>query len=347
MTDLTLHAIASSGRAIILTDDAGGEYRLELTDELYALIGRARAQLAGAKAGEPVRPRNIQALVRSGMSAEDVVEATGADLEYVRRYEHPVLAERAHIAHLAGQVPIYPDTGSDGGPKPLAELAAERLALREVPSDSLRWDAWKNSGGSWHVQLSFTAAETALSAAWKYERGTVTPLDEEAGWLSDSGPTDSGPIPTLGSFQSDRPGAEAPVEQRGQQRLRPEYTAIPTEPILTRETLDNQAETGRILESLRKRRAKAAAQPTEAQGRLRSVPDEPTGPDAPDGAHTALSRPDDAADDGVLPLPADDGRKDDSTTGASADEPGTGEARRKGRSSIPSWDDIMFGPKKD
>lgn len=423
MTELNLQGTADDGATLVLADANGEQYTLPIDDELFSAVRRDRARRAGGPApGEPVRPRDIQALIRSGMTAEEVAEVTGADIEQVRTYEHPVLAERRHIAELAGRCLVYPQNGIDDSPRPLAELADERLELREVDLESISWDAWKAQTGAWHVELSFTAADSRRSAAWEFRRNSVRPLDDEARWLSDAGPTDSGPIPNFGSGTERVFNIEAENRRSASSGTNGQHGAHALHsPAAARGTgRDQAAETGRILDGLRRRRGR----PEEAEGRreeprsgLHSVADEPAA--RPDGAHTALSRPQDAADAGVFPFPAestepaDDGNAyeavfeqspqsdyhdtqpiapgmlfddqvsddqpslldepgvsdepagDQRVTGSAADDASTAQSaekarnaqpaqdadgaakRRSGRASLPSWDEIMFGSKRD
>ena len=79
----------------------------------------------------------------------------------------------------------------------------------------------------------------------------------------------------------------------------------------------------------------------------------------PDGAHTALSRPEEADDDSVLAVNPQEEEPGDAQPSL-LDEPGVFEGgdpasaaghdhkeARRGRSSVPSWDEIMFGTKRD
>lgn len=316
MTELSLQGAVDDGATLVLADGSGEQFTLPIDDELFAAVRRDRARRAGGPApGEPLRPRDIQAMVRSGMTAEEIAETTGADLEHVRTYEHPVLAERRHTAERAGRCLVYPQNDLDDAPRPLAQLAAERLALREVDLDSMKWDAWKSQGGAWHVELSFTAASSRRTAAWEYRHNSVRPLDDEARWLSDAGPTDSGPIPNFGSgtervfnIEAENRRSEQRAARGAQRTAAPAPGEAPGAPAGGAAHRDQAAETGRILEGLRRRRGRPddTQAPREQPPGLHSVAEEP--PTHPDGAHTALSRPQDAKDDGVFPLPrsADD-----------------------------------------
>ena len=81
-------------------------YSIVVDDALRAAVRRARpAALSRAIApptpGSAVRPRELQAFMRAGASAEEVATTTGMDVEHVRRFEGPVLAERAWAVRQA------------------------------------------------------------------------------------------------------------------------------------------------------------------------------------------------------------------------------------------------------
>ncbi|WP_035280692.1 septation protein SepH [Brevibacterium album] len=309
MTELSLRGVDEDESVLVLEDPAGGEHRLPVDDSLIAAVrGAHRRRAASGGPGEPLRPRDIQAMIRQGMTAEEIAEETGTELAHIRVYEGPVLAEREHIAHQARRVLIRPETDA-ASPTPLAELALERLRLREVDPETMAWDAWRRADGAWQVELRFEAGARLRTAGWSYSRGSVHALDDEARWLSDAGPTDSGPIPGYGS---------------GEERRQRAAEAVPA-PALR----DHQTETGRILESLRRRRGVTSSQHTSeiplgsgepgtdgpsgdrtesslpAAGGLRLVGDDRD--QSIDGAHSAPSAPAEARDAGIVAVPAPEG----------------------------------------
>jgi hypothetical protein len=312
MSQLTLRGLTEDEDSLVLVDPTGAEHRLAVDDALIGAVRRSRsAHAAETPRGEALRPRDIQAMIRQGLSAQEVAEATGEDIEHIRRYEGPVLSERRHTAQQASRVIVYPDSDS-GAPAPLQELVDTRLALREVDPETADWDAWKRQDGTWYVELTFTAGGRPRSAGWTYTRGSVVAQDDEARWLSDTGPTDSGPIPDYGSGEERRrTAASSPLPAAPAARPAP--------------ARDHQTETGRILESLRRRRGVAPApgdtgptprpaaeeSPAPGAGGLRLVGD--ADDTAIDGAHTAPSRPEDAQDSRIVALPQ--------TTGAEAPAP--------------------------
>lgn len=323
MSQLTLRGLTEDEESLVLVDPTGTEHRLPVDDAVIGAVRRARhAHASESPRDAALRPRDIQAMIRSGLSAEDVAAETGEDVEHIRLYERPVLSERRHIAQQAGRVLVYPDTDA-GAPTPLVDLAVQRLELREVDPDTMEWDAWKRQDGTWFVELTFIAGSRRRSAGWSYTRGSVVAQDDEARWLSDTGPTDSGPIPDFGS---------------GAERRRRAADPLPPAPSRSAPTRDHQTETGRILESLRRRRGVApspADEPVESSDRGESVSHGALAHDGPsasgsqpfgsgglrlvgdaddrtiDGAHSAPSHPEEAQDGSIVALPSDDGPASD------------------------------------
>jgi hypothetical protein len=374
MRELILNGVDADGTHLLLNDENGLQYRVVLDDALMAAVRKDRTHY---KSDTPVRPKDIQAMIRGGMDAEEVVASTGADMEYVRTYEGPAMAERSRTAYLASRHPIYSDHDPNGEPTPLIELCQQRLAMRDVDIETMEWDSWKQQDGNWYVQLSFVAADRVRTASWHYYRRSLTPIDDEAKWLADSGPTDTGPIPNYGSGAERQknteevdvlPQVDSAEGIAADPPVRPTAGSAPSQ-----QARDHQAETGRILENLRKRRHHEAEE--EPRTRLRAVTEDPE--THPQGAHTAPGQPEAATDDEVFAFedPAQDsddpqeptekvGTFDDDNQLSLLNEPGVSDhsdqyrdsapakdakskSKKNSRASIPSWDEIMFGSKRD
>lgn len=183
MRELQLDSIHDDGEHIVLTDTDGEQYTLRIDEALRAAVRRDKPALGLIQSAErtPLRPREIQALLRAGHDAEEIVRISDIDIEHVRRYEGPVLAEREFTAQRAQRFPV----GRSGGPT-LAEIAAERLRARQA-SPERRWDAWRREDGTWTIALSFEAAGKARVAHWQADmaRQSVVADDDEARWMTD------------------------------------------------------------------------------------------------------------------------------------------------------------------
>ncbi|WP_193106433.1 septation protein SepH [Brachybacterium sp. FME24] len=192
MRELELDGIHDDGEHVILVNSDGERYALRIDKALRAAVRTDRPALGMIQAADatPLRPREIQAMLRSGRSAEDISEAADITLDRVRRYEGPVLAEREWTAQRARTFPV-----GRGAPD-LDTVVAERLAAREA-TDETAWDAWRRADGTWTLELTFSAAGRTRQAHWvaELDNRSVTPIDDEARWISDE---DAPPEPTRG-----------------------------------------------------------------------------------------------------------------------------------------------------
>lgn len=190
MRELELDGIHDDGEHVLLVDSDGERYTLRIDRALRAAVRSDRPALNMIQATDaaPLRPREIQAMLRAGRSAEDIAEASEIPLEHVRRYEGPVLAEREWTAQRARTFPV-----GRGGPA-LQEVVTERLAAREVTGETA-WDAWRRQDGTWTLELSFSAGGRTRQAHWiaDIDNRSVSPVDDEARWISD----DDAPVEPL------------------------------------------------------------------------------------------------------------------------------------------------------
>lgn len=357
MDDLSLVGVHDDGEHLLVAGPSGQRFRLRVDDALRAAVRRDRARLSQLQLESEgrLRPKEIQARIRAGETAEEVAEAAGLALEHVRKYEGPVLAEREYVADQARQVRVR--RGGAGGT--LGEMVAERLAQREVDLERITWDAWRGEDGTWTVALDFEAGSTVRQARWAYNASVrhVIAQDDEARWLTDE--------ETNAAAAGAASRRLAPVRDRV---FDVEATGTtgpgpgPEEP----PAID-------LLDTLRERRGRRHRPLTEDE-ELAGAPDpvreaidsllsraeamhEP-----PPAAHPARSRPQDARDGEVLVLPdaepldhkTDDEHQDDEPTPVGAGAPrrpgpgkGGGGSRKQRRASVPSWDDIVFGQRRD
>ncbi|ATG52221.1 hypothetical protein CFK38_12315 [Brachybacterium vulturis] len=192
MRELELDGIHDDGEHVLLVDSDGERYTLRIDKALRAAVRSDRPALNMIQAVDaaPLRPREIQAMLRSGRSAEDIAEASEIPLEHVRRYEGPVLAEREWTAQRARVFPV-----GRGGPS-LLDVVSERLAAREATGETA-WDAWRRQDGTWTLELTFSAGGRTRQAHWvaDLDNRSVAPVDDEARWISDE---DAPPEPSRG-----------------------------------------------------------------------------------------------------------------------------------------------------
>jgi hypothetical protein len=107
-----------------------------------------------------------------------------------------VLAEREHITGLARAV-VLRRRSSEPSPPTLASRVEQRLAARGVDGRENIWDSWRPEDGPWIVSLRFSAGGREREAHWVFDLSTrtVTPQDDEALWLSEDEKPPAAPLP--------------------------------------------------------------------------------------------------------------------------------------------------------
>ncbi|MFD4879334.1 septation protein SepH, partial [Streptomyces sp. NPDC058420] len=233
MPELRVVAVSNDGTRLVLKAADSTEYTLPIDERLRAAVRGDRPRLGQIEieVESHLRPRDIQARIRAGASAEEVAQLAGIPVDRVRRFEGPVLAERAFMAERARKTPVR-RPGENAGPQ-LGEAVQERLTLRGAEKDTVQWDSWRRDDGTWEVLLVYRVAGEPHSASWTYDppRRLVQAVDDEARSLigeSDdlaSTPEPSFPfVPRIARLPRDRPLDRA-LE-------RPERPALPSpEPV--------------------------------------------------------------------------------------------------------------------
>lgn len=338
-----LKVIGIEEGVLVVATDAGERFALEADDTLRSQLRRLQ------RADEPrtarPSPRDIQARIRSGLSAQEVAEVLGARLEDVQRYEGPVLAEREHIVTQALAVPVLIGGELDADTQPTFGTAV-RAKLADAGAIGEHWTSWRDDSG-WVVKLEFTANDVDHDARWSFDprRSTLSPQNSDATQLSRQGALPEGLIPRLraldasplkdssrfdsGAFGPRRLDPDADIVNR---EGRSTATAAVQEAAIKRapDHAVTSAETADLLEALRRRRG------------LR----EPMPGAAPEGvAEEAAPAP--AALFDALEPGYDETTPDDAAAETTDDTVLTDAARRKGRTSMPSWDEIVFGARTE
>ena len=378
-----LKVIGVENGALLAASEDGDRYRIAIDEVLQSRLRQTQTERANAP---KLSPREVQAHIRSGMSAEDVAAVTGASLDYVRRFEGPVVAEREYIVSSALSVPVH--TAID--PDPLDEnvnfgsVIRERLA--SIGATGERWASWKEPGGGWIVKLSFTADEIDHDARWGFEpkKNSLSPVGSEAIALSQQGELKGSLIPRLRAVGSETSAADVSRFDSNAFNFKdslpdeilndtsPNLEAVPYSRSLSRddavskaaikraaEPASNMSETADLLESLRRRRGER-----EAAGSKAAPPE--AVPSAAPTASASVQPPISAI--GLRPRrsTATDSPVTDESSAAPATTPEpTGNAwanqaaraqertnhgrttPKRGRASMPSWDEIVFGARTD
>jgi hypothetical protein len=201
MQDLRLIGVHEDGVHLLLADDDGNRFRVPLDESLRAAVRRDRPRLGQLQIEIEggLRPKDVQSMIRAGLTAEEVADRAGWTVEKVHRYETPIVAEREHVAGLARQVRLRARSGGQAGAPTLGARVAERLRSRELDPDTARWDSRRTERGLWTVVLFFNAGGRQREALWDFDplARTVVARDDEARWLSEDEDSQAspGPIP--------------------------------------------------------------------------------------------------------------------------------------------------------
>src|SRR5262252_4663167 len=135
MQELRLVAVSEDGSYLVLaTAGRGTRFTLPVDDRLRAAVRGHFSRLGQfeIEVESPLRPKEIQARIRAGETAEEIAESAGIPVERVRWFEGPVLQEREYMAQQAQRVTVRRQ-GETGGPTPpLGEMVEERLGRRGV-----------------------------------------------------------------------------------------------------------------------------------------------------------------------------------------------------------------------
>ena len=367
-----LKVIGVENGALLAASEDGDRYRIAIDEVLQSRLRQTQTERAKAP---KLSPREVQAHIRSGMSAEDVAAVTGASLDYVRRFEGPVVAEREYIVSSALSVPVH--TAID--PEPVDENvnfgSVIRSRLASLGATGERWASWKEPGGGWIVKLSFTADDIDHDARWGFEpkKNALTPVGSEAIALSQQGELKGSLIPRLRAVGSETSASDVSrfdsnafnfKESLADEILNdtgPSPEVVPYSRSLSRddavskaaikraaEPATNLSETADLLESLRRRRGEreAAAQVDTASSK---------------GSSSSMG----AASSPVAAAAVDSSVQDDSSAAPATTPEPTGNAwanqaakaqertnhgrttPKRGRASMPSWDEIVFGARTD
>ena len=376
MSELTLVGLDDDGEHVVLEGPDGQRFRVPIDEALRAAVRRDRPHLEQARveATGTLPPREIQARVRAGQTAEEIAEASGMPVEIVRRYDGPVLAERAWIAEQARATRI----GHEPSSPVLGDLVADRLATREVRDMS--WDAFRAGAGSWTIEVRFAVGGADRSARWTYDAADrrVRALDDEARWLSET------ELPDAPVRRHLAPVRDRVFDVEVEDALRPLLASVDL-PVTAEPDVEDEP-THALLDDLAGRRGLRQEVDPDADDDEEFPgfgPQHAFDFDNPEltvpAAHPPASHPEEARDARVLQMPTKPagaeaaelaGHPAGGTASAGegagladdADDPGHGTAHdtvpdvphdgprargKRGRASVPSWDEIVFGARHE
>lgn len=186
MVHLTLAGVSEDGKRLLMVDDTGVEHDLDVDARLRAALRGETSRLGQLEMtmDSVLRPRDIQARIRSGESPEAVAEAAQTSVDKIMPYAGPVLAEREHVAQRAQRSSVRRTAGADGV-RTLGEAVEAHLRAEQVGPDVVAWDAWRREDGRWTLTAEFETRPRSGLAHFTYDMpGNYVQLDDEdARWL--------------------------------------------------------------------------------------------------------------------------------------------------------------------
>ncbi|MFH0516290.1 septation protein SepH [Streptomyces sp. M41] len=342
MPELRVVAVSNDGTRLVLKAADSTEYTLPIDERLRAAVRGDRPRLGQIEieVESHLRPRDIQARIRAGATAEEVAQLAGIPVDRVRRFEGPVLAERAFMAERARKTPVRRPGENAAGPQ-LGEAVQERLLLRGAEKDTVQWDSWRRDDGTWEVLLVYRVAGEPHSASWTYDppRRLVQAVDEEARSLIGESEDLAAPEP---SFPFVPRIARLPRERsmdRALETARPSLPAQASEP--AEETTEERDSLTSLLEAVPSFRGDLVVPERPSEPEPEEPPtDEPAAEEPPAPAASAGS----AYADVLMPRSV--GSHRDRLIGATDRQAEADGVRPGRRAAVPSWDEIVFGTRR-
>lgn len=375
MLELRLIGVHDDGENLVLESADGTRFLLPIDANLRTSITKARriqpARGLGAKG--TYGPRDIQTRFRQGASVEEIAEESGWEPERVRRYEWPIVAERAHIIRAAQSVKIGRRSSASGTAQIPVTLSArieevsERYGFEEATQD---WTTRQQENGQWRVEVDIALkdsvrqnlpAQVVFPARWVYNPANqgLYASNEAAYFL-------------MGNSEDAVAAAakKAPVE------VPPARLPKAPEPAPAPLTSSESADERKLKELLERARSVRPAQVEEPEVFVHREPAEPVAPAAPTApvapvapaapeptAETTVETTDPLAVDSeapvasvpvesfTLPAPIEDAPAAEAPAAEAQAEPASEEkakpsSSKKQRVSVPAWDDIIFGGRK-
>jgi hypothetical protein len=361
MPELRVVAVSNDGTRLVLKAADSTEYTLPIDERLRAAVRGDRPRLGQIEieVESHLRPRDIQARIRAGASAEEVAQHAGIPVDRVRRFEGPVLAERAFMAERARKTPVR-RPGETTGPQ-LGEAVQERLLLRGADKETVQWDSWRRDDGTWEVLLVYRVAGEPHSASWTYDppRRLVQAVDEEARSLigeSDdlAAAEPSFPfVPRIARLPRDRPLDRA----LDRQIERPSLPSSPPEPDIEEGVSERERDSlTSLLEAVPSFRGdmvvpeRPSTAPAASAASTASAAEYPATEEPPEVEPEVEEPPAPAASAGsayadVL-MPRSVASHRDRLVGATDRQAEADGVRPGRRAAVPSWDEIVFGTRR-
>ena len=305
MAHLTLTGVSDDGKRLLLVSDKGVEFTLDITPSLRAALSGDTSQIGQLEIQmeSALRPRDIQARIRAGETPESVAQAAHTTVDKIMTYAGPVLAEREHVAERA-----------------------QRSSVRRAPGESAGAARTLGESVAAHLRAANVDPGTVAWDAWRREDGRWSLVGRF------ESPERSG----TAEFTYDGPGNYVVVDNDEARWLVGEVVA----------GLAPHAAPVDDLEQARLRRLSSVPEDEVPLGddAIELVSQEPAGIGAEAPVEAYLDESPVSDDPELREEAADAAALDDADGGDDPEGPTRRQVQKKrGRASVPSWDEIMFG----
>lgn len=338
MDDLQL--FDTDGDFLVLEAQGGAKYRLLIDESVRASI---RREVPIKLDTVSITPREIQEEIRNGATISELVDRTGAPFNFVEKFAAPVIAELDHVVSsaLSIRLTIAGDRYSDSTQVEFGEVIGSRLVASGA--SSISWMAKKLDTNSWNIVANYQINGGDGSATWNFDprRLNLSPESETAVTISSSESLTNNLIPKLRPVVSEslipepamaetvlltpvaQPATAAPAVSQPNKSV-PAAFQTPTN-LSTEEPLSATAD---LLEALRRKRTERESlnlEPEPDEDNIRVLEFQPVIAQSPDPSESPDAPVGDASQLDAEPK----------------------EGLKKGRASMPSWDEIVFGTKTE
>jgi hypothetical protein len=186
MEELSVIEVTRDGIIVVTRD--GQRFSIALDDALRSKLGHSSPSTTAVT----VSPREIQSMLRSGLSVDEVATASGSSAEHIARFEGPIAAELAFVLERALAVPVV----GDGAESSFGIEIATRIAGQG--GHVVRWQAYRTND-EWVVGARCVLGDVEEDATWSFDprKMTLVPSNASAVRISKSESVDAALFPPL------------------------------------------------------------------------------------------------------------------------------------------------------
>ena len=321
----------TDGDYLLLETAEGQRYRLLLDD---AVRRASRGESSNQLDAPTISPREIQEEIRVGRSIQDIITSSGASEDYIRKFAQPVLDELNHavLNALTVRLEIAGDRFNEPTAREFGDIIKSRLAASAAGIE--RWSALKAPENGFYIYCEFEINGETKKATWSYDpkRLALAPENDIAISLSSQDRLVS-QAPRLRPVATDQTSLTESLGDTVDLARSIPSNATPLIASPSEVTEPALSETADLLDALRRKRNERESveelepHPVTQGLRIVELPPEETYPaEVPPAQIEPEIEPE--------PTPAPVGNDSPSSP-------------KRGRASIPSWDQIVFGTKTE